>query len=198
MPVKRAHILSDADVMRVLRHIAINSRQPQRDTALVQLTVSAGLRIGEACNVYLQDITYASGTFRENLFVSSRGAKNGKSREVPMRPELIEALERYLEWLRSQGRYPRDHGRIFYSLWGTPLESSTARTQLWSIYKAAGLHWCSSHSGRRTFGTRAARAVGKVGGSILDVRDLLGHRDIKTTMDYVDPSDSLRNLVLSL
>jgi integrase len=42
-----------------------------------------------------------------------------------------------------------------------------------------GLSGCSSHSGRRTFVTNAARLVFKVSGSLRNVQQLAGHRSIE-------------------
>jgi integrase/recombinase XerD len=63
-------------------------------------------------------------------------------------------------------------------------------------YRALGFEGCSSHSGRRTFITRAARMVHKAGGSLRDVRLLAGHRSIQTTQRYIDgDSDAQRRLI---
>src|SRR6266566_151235 len=60
----------------------------------------------------------------------------------------------------------------------------------------SGLKGCSSHSGRRTFVTRAARIVHKAGGSLRDVQLLAGHRSIQTTQRYIDgDTDAQRKLV---
>ena len=63
-------------------------------------------------------------------------------------------------------------------------------------YREIGLRGCSSHSGRRTFITRAARLVHKAGGSLRDVQLLAGHRSIQTTQRYIDgDTDAQRKLV---
>ena len=63
-------------------------------------------------------------------------------------------------------------------------------------FRQIGLQGCSSHSGRRTFVTRAARLVHKAGGSLRDVQLLAGHRSIETTQRYIDgDTDAQRKLV---
>jgi integrase/recombinase XerD len=63
-------------------------------------------------------------------------------------------------------------------------------------FQTIGLKGCSSHSGRRTFITRAARVVHHAGGSLRDVQLLAGHRSILTTQQYIDgDTDAQRKLV---
>ena len=66
-------------------------------------------------------------------------------------------------------------------------------------YRELGLEGCSSHSGRRTFITQAARLTHKAGGSLRDVQLLAGHRSIDTTQGYIDgDTDAQRKLIALL
>ena len=65
-----------------------------------------------------------------------------------------------------------------------------------ALYDEAGLQGCSSHSGRRTFITNAAKLVAKAGGSLRDVQELAGHRALTTTERYIEGDrDAQRKLV---
>jgi integrase len=61
-----------------------------------------------------------------------------------------------------------------------------------------GLDGCSSHSGRRTFITWAARLVHKAGGSLRDVQLLADHRSIQTTQRYIDGDTEAQRKLVSL
>ena len=53
-------------------------------------------------------------------------------------------------------------------------------------FRTLGFAGASSHSGRRSFITRAARKISEVGGSLRDVQCLAGHSSIATTQRYID------------
>src|ERR1035437_6006693 len=65
-------------------------------------------------------------------------------------------------------------------------------------YRAIGLDGCSSHSGRRTFITRAARLVHKAGGSLRDVQLLAGHRSIQTTQRDMEGDGDARGKLVAI
>jgi integrase len=66
------------------------------------------------------------------------------------------------------------------------------------LYAELGLNGCSSHSGRRTFITNAARLVFKAGGSLCDVQQLAGHRSIDQTQAYIDASARAKRRLIEL
>jgi integrase/recombinase XerD len=65
-------------------------------------------------------------------------------------------------------------------------------------YRAAGLQGCSSHSGRRTFITNAARTISTVGGSLRDFQSLAGHRALSTTQHYIEADADTQKRVVEL
>ena len=93
-------------------------------------------------------------------------------------------------------RRPSDH--VVYSERGGGLTPSSIVNWFTAAYRHLGLAGCSSHSGRRTFITRAARLVHKAGGSLRDVQLLAGHRSIQTTQAYIDGDTDVQRRLVAL
>jgi len=68
----------------------------------------------------------------------------------------------------------------------------------WYLYRRLGFYRCSSHSGRRTFITNAARNISDAGGSLRDVQQLTGHANLTTTQRYIEGSDLAKRKVIDL
>ena len=67
-----------------------------------------------------------------------------------------------------------------------------------TMFDELKLEGCSSHSGRRTFITAAARNVHRTGGSLRDVQLLAGHQSIETTQRYIDGDTQSQRRLVSL
>ncbi len=66
------------------------------------------------------------------------------------------------------------------------------------LYSSLGFDGCSSHSGRRTVITRAARKVSEAGGSLRDVQQLAGHASLQTTQRYVEGSTVAKRRLIAM
>jgi integrase len=63
-----------------------------------------------------------------------------------------------------------------------------------TLYRDLGFKGASSHSGRRTFITMAAKRCIEGGGSLRDVQQLTGHSSLATTQRYIEgDSDAKRH-----
>ena len=177
--------------------VAGKGRFPDRDRLMVLLATRAGLRACEIARLTWGMVLDANGTVARSLDIRSSIAKRGSGRRVPMHPQLVIALARWLAKQPPERRAPDAH--IVPSLRGGAMRPNSIVNWFVAICREAGLEGCSSHSGRRTFITNAARRAHRAGASLRDVQLLAGHRSIETTQVYIDgDSDAQRRLVASL
>jgi integrase len=106
-------------------------------------------------------------------------AKKRSGRLIPIHPDLHDGL---VVWRKSVLPF----GTLISSERGQGMRLVSIVNWFAKAYQAIGAEGCSSHSGRRTFITRAARLAHEAGGSLRDVQLLAGHRSIQTTQRYID------------
>jgi integrase len=188
MPGRQAKILSkdNADDLLVF---ASTTRYPWRDHLIVLLSVKAGLRAAEIANLTWEMVLNPTGEIGPAIELHDRAAKKSGGRLIPIHPELREALS-------DLRRRTKAAGPVVRSQRGGPMSPVSIVNWFAKAYRAIGLQGCSSHSGRRTFITRAARLVHHAGASLRDVQLMAGHRSIQTTQRYIDgDTDAQRKLV---
>jgi integrase len=188
MSGKQAKILSDRQIEDLL-FFAETTRNPNRNRAIILLSAKAGLRAAEIANLTWEMIVEPSGQVASHIELRNHAAKKGSGRIVPLNGALRAAL---IELRTLEAPI----GPVVRSERGGRMTALSIVVWFNRAYKSVGLEGCSSHSGRRTFITRAARLVHKAGGSLRDVQLLAGHRSIQTTQGYIDgDTDAQRRLV---
>jgi integrase len=185
---KQAKVLESDDVADLLA-LADCSRHPVRNRVMVLLSAKAGLRAGEIANLTWDMVLDPTGRVGTCIELRDHAAKKGSGRVIPMHPALADALS-------SWRRVSFAAGPVVRSERGGPMTALSIVVWFKRAYEYLGLDGCSSHSGRRTFITRAARLVHEAGGSLRDVQLLAGHRSIQTTQRYIEgDTDAQRKLV---
>jgi len=188
MPGKQAQVLTPRILNRMLAHVR-GSPTPRRDRVIVLLSAKAGLRACEIARLDWSMVLDARGEIGLILCIEDRIAKKRNGRRIPLHPELRQALRRLKA---EQGGV----GAVIPSQRGGHMQPNSIVNWFVALFRMLELNGCSSHSGRRTFITGAARNVGRTGGSLRDVQLLAGHRSIETTQRYIEgDTDSQRRLV---
>lgn len=192
-----AKTLTDAQLNKVLAYVAEHSMDPLRDYVILVLSFRAGLRVSEIAGLRWVDVCDAEGELRTDfLVIPNNIAKKGSGRTLPMHKAVHAALRAYLSHLQDK-REVRLGEHIIQSLYqtGRKVSSNALQRYIGRLFQAVGYAGCSSHSGRRTFITKAARLAGQAGCSIRDVQKLAGHKYMSSTEMYIDPSDEMKTLV---
>ena len=192
MAGKQAKVLTRQQLLAALRRVR-RGRYPQRDRVMILLSVKAGLRAGEIAKLTWPMLLDADRRIAAHIELHDTAAKKGSGRIVPLHPNLRRALQQ----LRRQ---TGAKGAVIRSERGGSRGMRPGSIVNWfsQLYRQLGLAGCSSHSGRRTFITNAARLVFKAGGSLRDVQQLVGHQSLEQTQAYIDASARAKRRLIEL
>jgi integrase/recombinase XerD len=190
---KQAKMLTTKQETAVLTYLQ-TLRYPARDRVMFLLSMKAGLRAKEIALLRWSMVTDSAGQITDVIALPNRASKGQRGgRVIPLNNLLRAAL---VELHECQGDVVHPERPVVTSERGGLLTASSVTKWFFHLYRDLGMTGCSSHSGRRTFITRAARKVSEVGGSVRDVQQLAGHTSLQTTQRYIDgDTDAKRKLV---
>ncbi|MGE3539330.1 MAG: tyrosine-type recombinase/integrase [Candidatus Tectimicrobiota bacterium] len=195
MQGKQAKILSAAQERAILGYLA-TTRYPVRDRVMFLLSIKAGLRAKEIASLTWGMVTEASGPVGDALHLPNRASKGTTGgRTIPLHPALQQAL---VDLQAARQDLATPERAVLFSERGGRLSPATVRLWFHRLYTTLNLDGCSSHSGRRTFITRAARRVSQVGGSLRDVQELAGHASLAMTQRYIEGDTEAKRKLVAL
>jgi integrase len=174
-PVEAIDYLSRDEVIALLRHAAEHAPTIH---PMIATAIYTGMRKGELLGLRWRDVHFDAGRI-DVLRSYNTTPKSGKKRHVPLGPELSRILRQWEE------RCPKtDAGLAFPVLDGETLRMGCDNDMLGikQLMRGAGCHVLGKpwHDLRHTYASHFVMA----GGSILALKEILGHADIKTTMRY--------------
>ncbi|MBY0510174.1 MAG: site-specific integrase [Rhodospirillaceae bacterium] len=192
MSGKQAKFLAPQDIRLVLRRLR-RHRHRDRDLCIFLLSLKAGLRAAEIAGLTYPMILAADGSLGGTIELHDAVAKKRSGRIIPIHASLRAALLRLMRKSDCKGpviRSERGEG---------PMTAKSVVNWFAALYRDLGLQGASSHSGRRTFITLAARRLHLVGASLRDVQQLAGHASLNMTARYIQgDSPAQRRLVQAL
>lgn len=155
---------SDVDIDKMR-----SSCRSKKERAVIELLLSSGIRVSELTALQVQDINMA------DMSVHVRCGKGGKGRVTYTTPVALKHICDYWD------ARPEDGNMAFYNNKHEAINPGGIRHMLKMLGSRAGVDNVHPHRFRRTFATGLANR----GMDIQDIKSLLGHANIETTMEYV-------------
>ncbi len=150
------------------------TRQDPRTNAIVEILLQTGIRIGELRNLHLEDLKFAKGKDKGELFVQP--FENREGRIVPLNNPVEAAVKGYLE-VRPKAK----ETILFITKTGRPLLIRNIRSTINRYFKIAGVENSTVNDLRHTF---VAHHLQK-GASLVLVSKIAGHKRLSTTEKYL-------------
>ena len=185
---KQAKPLSKGQIEAVLSYLA-KTRHPIRNRLIFLLSIKAGLRAREIALLTWRMVT--EGEIGRAIILQDDASKGRSGRVIPLNEELRQTL---IDWQRTLPT--TTDGRVIRTERSKQTSPQVIVNMFARWYELIGFDGCSSHSGRRTFITNAARKISLVGGSLRDVQMLAGHSSLRVTQRYIEgEQDAQRKIV---
>jgi integrase len=173
--VGKIDVLEPGEVVALTRAASSN-----QDAATFAVAAFTGLRMGELRALRWADVDFAKRLVHVRRGYAGgaehEGGKSHRVRSVPMIDQVVPWLDR----LSRRERFTDSDDLVFPSPVGRHFDDSTVRKAFKDALKTAGLKTIRFHDLRHTFGTIAVQAF-----PLTDVKAMMGHADISTTMIYV-------------
>lgn len=176
---RKVKVLFKEELTRLLQAPDVSTKEGKRDSAILNLFFSTGLRLAELRGLNRKDLNFST---RE---ISVRG-KRGKIRVVFLSPLCVQTLKDYLE-CRMDHLTPlfiRNHDKAATAM-PPGEEFRLSRISIYSIVKKYALQAGivtdpSPHTLRHSFATDLLMN----GADLRSVQEMLGHKDLSTTQIY--------------
>ncbi len=174
---KTIDVLTTEEVDRLLSEPDVKDIKGLRDKAMLELMYATGIKVSELISLNVSDVNFQLGC------ISCHGAESSKhDRKIYIYPTAVKTLRDYLKYSRS---YLVDDGfePLFVNIGGTRI----TRQGFWKILKSyaarAGINKpITPHILRNSFATHLLEN----GADINDIKEILGHSDISSTLVYAN------------
>lgn len=174
--VRLPEVLSVEEIDALIAAIRLDTREGQRNRAMIEVLYSCGLRVSELCNLKISDL------YLEEGFIKVKG-KGSKERLVPISPRAIKELRLYF-FDRNQWQIPPEY-QDFVFITVKRGTRNIGRIMVFHLIKElavkAGIHKnISPHTLRHSFATHLLEG----GANLRAIQAMLGHESIATTEIY--------------
>lgn len=192
---RKAAYLSERQIKNAVARMN-DYRHSLRNKAVLQLTYLAGLRAKEVSLLRWEHLLNEDGEIGDAITLTNDITKGKSGGVIPLSDTLRETLSALL----SNDELARKDRKtaVIRSERGQAFRTQSVVNLLWQHYRRCDIQGASSHSGRRTFITNAARKISLAGGSMKDIQQLARHSSLQITQRYVETNSAAQKAVVNM
>ena len=169
-------ILTREEVLVLLDNI--NNKKHQ---LMISLLYGSGLRVSEVCRIRIKDVNF------DNMSIKIRDSKGNKDRISLLSEKYAGALKDLIS-----GRSPNEY--VFRTMSGKKYSVRTVQKIFENALNRSAIQKSPTcHTLRHCFATHLVES----GIDIKTVKELLGHKSVKTTMIYINLADPIAKRIKS-
>lgn len=195
--LRQAKTLSRQQIEAVSSYL-LNRRHGLRDQTIFNLSIRSGLRAKEIASLTWAMVTTSDGKIGDAIHLTNIASKGKSGRIIPMNKAVKENLGRLLLAQQKIRHFDITTAYVITTERAKQTSAQSIVNMFSKWYRELGLLGCSSHSGRRTFITNAARKISSVGGSLRDVQMLAGHSSLSVTQRYIEADSEAQRKVVDV
>jgi integrase/recombinase XerD len=169
------HVLSEAEVERVLALPDTSAPIGLRDRAMMEVLYATGMRRMEISRLEVGDIDV------DKCVVLIREGKGRKDRLLPLGERAMHWVQEYLDRSRPQLAWNLQDATLFLGQEGMAMSPTWLSTHVASYVKRAAL---GKHGGCHLFRHTMATLMLENGADIRFIQAMLGHAELSTTQIY--------------
>jgi len=182
--------IEQAGIKAIISGITGNHELALRDDALLRILYNTGVRASEVADANIDDVRF------DPPFCLSVIGKGEKEKRCPLWPETVRAIRVYL---KTRSVTTIEDTPLFVNAWGVRLTRFGIR---YIVMRRANGHIQGSHLSRgkhvttHTFRHSTAVHLVESGNDLTSVRDIMGHKNISTTNEYVETNMKAKAKIL--
>jgi integrase/recombinase XerD len=170
------------EIRQLFSRMNYDTERDLRANAMVYLAFTLGLRPKEISRISLDDVGFADGELSLNF------RKNNRPGAYPLSEEVLKALSAYVLCGRPEGA----QRTLFLHLNdGKPLSNNRVSKEITACMRRAGLA-ASAYALRHTYAQRLL----ETGRTVYEIKEMMGHKALKSTMRYLCVHTTLMRRVL--
>jgi integrase len=207
----KAKSLSPKQTRKLLARCKL-MQNPELKRVVLALSFST-LRVSELAQITVDDVLTRSGVIKDEIYLRASLCKRRKPRSIWLSKLAKSMIQEWVDYRKArnwattfdisyQGLNPHsklvlnNRGRSYSMKRKTRVNQAGERVDyqacdvlelmMRNVYQRCGFKGCSSHTGRRSYGT----SMNALGVELGAIQRALGHSEPSMTLEYIDVSDS--------